>query len=88
MIQDTTSVDLILSGHTHGGHVTFLGIWAPELTLRKTITDYGQRFMSGWTESRDDTPVYVSNGTGHVSVPRIFARPQVILLTLCAKDVL
>ena len=85
MIQDTTSVDLVLSGHTHGGQVTFFGIWAPELTLRKTITDYGQRFMSGWAMSRDGVPVYISNGTGHLSAaPRVFARPQVILITLVA----
>ena len=83
MTQDTTSVDLILSGHTHGGQITFFGLWAPELTLRKTITDYGQRFMSGWAKSRDGIPVYVSNGTGYLSyVPRVFARPQVILITL------
>jgi len=83
MIQDTSSVDLILSGHTHGGQVTFFGIWAPELTLRKTITNYGQRFMSGWAKSRDGVPVYVSNGTGYLSgVPRVFARPQVIVITL------
>lgn len=86
MIQDTTSVDLILSGHTHGGQITFFGIWAPELTVRRTITNYGQRFMSGWAQSRDGTPVYVSNGTGYLAnVPRVFARPQVILMTLAAN---
>ena len=86
MQQDTTAVDLTLSGHTHGGQITFFGIWAPELTLRKTITDYGQRFMSGWAKSRDGTPVYVSNGTGYLNgIPRVFARPQVILITLVAE---
>ena len=85
MLQNTAKVDLILSGHTHGGHITFFGLWAPELTLRKTITDYGQRFMSGWSKSRDGVPVYVSNGVGYFqAVPRVFARPQVILLTLSA----
>lgn len=85
MIQDTTSVDLVLSGHTHGGQITFFGIWAPALTVRRTITGYGQRFMSGWARSRDGTPVYVSNGTGYLpDVPRVFARPQVILMTLAA----
>ena len=83
MIQDTNTVDLVLSGHTHGGQATFLGLWAPALSLRNSITDYGQRFLSGWTKSRDGVDVLVSNGTGTFSdVPRIFARPQVILLTL------
>jgi hypothetical protein len=85
MKQDTTTVDLILSGHTHGGHITFFGIWAPALTLRNSITDYGQRFLSGWAVSRDGVPVYVSHGAGTFeNIPRIFARPQVILITLRA----
>ena len=83
MIQDTRSVDLVLSGHTHGGQFTFLGLWAPALTLTHSISDYGQRFMSGWAKSKDGADVFVSNGTGTFSnVPRGFARPQVILLTL------
>jgi len=83
MLQSTEKIDLILSGHTHGGQITLFGIWAPYFTLRKSITKYGQRFMSGWAESRDGVPVYVSKGTGYFShIPRVFARPQVILITL------
>ena len=83
MLQDTASVDLILSGHTHGGQITLFGLWAPALAPRRTITAYGQRFMSGWAESRDGVPVYVGNGLGTFTyVPRIFARPQVILISL------
>jgi predicted MPP superfamily phosphohydrolase len=81
MLQDTTGVDLVLSGHTHGGQINFLGLWAPYFAVKNTVTDYGQRFRSGWASSRDGTPVYVSNGTGNYC-PRVFARPQVILLTL------
>lgn len=83
MVQDSSSADLILSGHTHGGQITLFGLWAPALTLSQNITKYGQRFMSGWSTSQSGTPVYVSNGTGTFqSVPRVFARPQVIYLTL------
>jgi predicted MPP superfamily phosphohydrolase len=81
MKQDTSRVDLILSGHTHGGQITFLGIWAPYFTFRTIITEYGQRFVSGWSKSRDGVPVYVTNGTGEY-MPRVFARPQVIIFTL------
>ena len=81
MRQPTAGIDLIVSGHTHGGHVTFFGLWAPALTLSRVVTGYGQRFMSGWTKSRDGVPVYVSNGTGGY-FPRVFARPQVIIFTL------
>jgi predicted MPP superfamily phosphohydrolase len=81
MKQDTSGVDLILSGHTHAGQISFLGIWAPYFTFRTIITEYGQRFASGWSESRDGVPVYVTNGTGEY-MPRVFARPQVIIITL------
>lgn len=83
MKQDTARVDLVLSGHTHGGYVTLFGRFAPELALSGSITGYGQRFMSGWAKSRDGADVFVSNGTGYVrAIPRVFARPQVLLLTL------
>jgi len=84
MQQDTDGVDLILSGHTHGGQITFFGIWSPYFTFRKTITDYGQRFSSGWCLSKDGTSVFVSNGAvvQYFSIPRIFARPQVVIITL------
>ena len=84
MQQDTTGVDLIISGHTHAGQITFFGVWAPYFTFRRTITNYGQRFASGWASSHDGTPVFVSNGTGEY-FPRIFARPQVIIFTFYNK---
>lgn len=88
MVQNTAGIDLILSGHTHGGQITFLGLWAPHFTFYKSITKYGQRFRSGWAKSRDGIPVFVSNGTGTAPlsiVPRVFARPQVIIMTLRTK---
>ena len=82
MSQDTTGADLVLSGHTHGGQISFFGIWAPYFTFDGgSITGYGQRFRAGWAESRDGVPVFVSQGTGEY-LPRVFARPQVILITL------
>ena len=89
MWEDTTAVNLVLSGHTHGGKVTFFGIWAPHFTFSQSVTQYGQRFRSGWATTADGAAVFVSNGTGGYhfpeSVPRIhrvFARPQVIIITL------
>jgi len=81
MKQDTTAVDLVVSGHTHAGQIRFFGLWTPLFTFTNIITSYGQRFVSGWAASRDGTPVYVSNGTG-AHFPRVFARPQVIIFDM------
>ena len=71
-------VTLTLSGHTHGGEATLLGLWAPALPA---VSRYGQRFRSGFAKSAAGTDVYVSHGVGH-HLFRMFARPQVIILTL------
>lgn len=69
--------DLALSGHTHGGQVTFFGLWAPI-----SNSDYGQRFVHGWT-TVDGVPVLVSKGAGVFALPiRFFAPPEIHLIEL------
>lgn len=81
MSQPTIEIDLILSGHTHGGQITFFGY--PIYLLRGSITDYGTRFAYGFNYSADGTPVFTSRGVGpYYSWPRIFARPEVVIFTM------
>lgn len=71
------AVDLVLSGHTHGGQATFFGLWAPHVP-----SEYGQRYRSGLVQN-DATTVIVSNGVGTIFPPvRLFARPQIVIVTL------
>lgn len=49
--------DLVLSGHMHGGQITFFG-YAPILP-----SEYGQRYRTG-TVFKGNVPVIVSNGAG------------------------
>jgi predicted MPP superfamily phosphohydrolase len=71
------AVDLMLSGHTHGGQVTFFGLWAPRLP-----SDYGQKYRTGMVRTATST-VVISNGIGTIFPPlRFFARPQIVEITL------
>ena len=80
MTQDTSHVNLTLSGHTHGGQFNIFNRISIGLDTR-VISDYGNRFKEGWARSRDNTPVYVCNGVGEY-YPRVFARPEVTIITL------
>lgn len=76
---DVSGVDLMLSGHTHGGLINFFGLWSPALALRYPP---GNKLRSGWHKV-ENTDILVSNGTGYtLKIPQVFARPQVIFLTL------
>jgi predicted MPP superfamily phosphohydrolase len=76
----TPNIDLVLSGHTHGGQFSFFGLWEPFMTLK-----YGRKYMRGEVET-PLTTVIISNGVGMVSVPlRFWARPDVLVLTLKAQ---
>jgi predicted MPP superfamily phosphohydrolase len=72
------AVDLVLAGHTHGGQVTFFGLWAPYLP-----SEYGQKYRTGVVVT-ENTTVIVSNGIGTSTILpiRLFARPQIVVITL------
>ncbi|MGH9465732.1 MAG: metallophosphoesterase [Terriglobales bacterium] len=65
-------VDLVLSGHTHGGQIKFA--FAEPLY---------QRFLPAGFLSLDGTRMYVSRGLGNVILPmRVGAPPELAFLTL------
>jgi uncharacterized protein len=71
------AVDLIVSGHTHGGQVRLPWIGAP-LRAAKHHYDEGLR-RRPWTQ------VYTTRGIGSVHLPlRFMARPEIALLELTA----
>jgi len=85
MLQSTDGIDLILSGHTHSGQITFFGF--PMYLLRRSITDYGTRFAYGFSDSADGVPVFASSGIGlYYVVPRIFARPEVVIFSIYSRE--
>lgn len=72
-----SKVDLVLSGHTHGGQIIFFGLYAPFIN-----SQYGQEYVTGEKKLGNDTMI-ISNGIGMVWAPvRFFARPQIIVITL------
>lgn len=75
-------VDLVLSGHSHGGQVTLFGLWAPLMPSR-----YGQKYRTGIIEN-EKSKLMITNGVGTATLPvRFFARPQINIIELKRKDV-
>lgn len=74
-------IDLMLCGHTHGGQVSLLGKWAPTGFMPSR---FKLKYLTGVIKNAGTT-VIVSNGIGTVGPPvRIWAAPQIWLITLCA----
>ena len=70
-------IDLVISGHTHGGQIRIPFSFAPFL-----FSKYGQRYSGGLVEL-EHTQVYVSRGIGVIPPPiRFNCPPEVPLLTL------
>ncbi|MEJ2010375.1 MAG: metallophosphoesterase [Acidobacteriota bacterium] len=70
-------IDLVLSGHTHGGQVRL-----PVVGAFYTRSKLGRRFISGWNRL-DGTQIYVSRGIGKVLLPvRVGCPPEIACLNL------
>lgn len=76
-----TSVDLQLSGHSHGGQIWIPGIGAPWLPL------LARRYPRGLYRVRDLT-LYTNIGLGTIRAPvRLNCPPEITLITLRSKSV-
>jgi uncharacterized protein len=71
--EELKRIDLMLSGHTHGGQVTFFGVYAPYLPASDSL-------RTGM-KKKGDTRLIISNGIGEQLLPmRFFAPPQIVYL--------
>ncbi len=73
----TQGIDLVLSGHTHGGQVRL-----PVVGSVYGRSKLGRRFVEGWNRLQG-TQIYVSRGIGKVLVPlRVGCPPEIACLRL------
>lgn len=76
-VQKGPRVDLMLSGHTHGGQIYLPGLGSPIVPSR-----YGQKYARGLV-SGPHYPVYVTRGLGVGGIPvRLGVPPEVTCLEL------
>ena len=76
---EAAGVDLVFTGHAHGGQWRLPGIGG--------LIAPGQGFFPAYTEgshTEGDTTMYVSRGLGNSLMPiRIFNRPELVVVELC-----
>jgi predicted MPP superfamily phosphohydrolase len=70
-------VDLMLSGHTHGGQIYVPGLGTPIVPSM-----YGQKYARGLVQG-PTCPVFVCRGLGHTVLPvRVGVRPEMAVIEL------
>ena len=74
---EDSRIDLVLSGHTHAGQISFFGLASPVLP-----SEYGQKYRYG-LHLKNRTLYYITSGVGTITPPiRFSAPPEIVLLTL------
>lgn len=78
---NSIDADLVLSGHTHGGQVSLLGLYTPVKNTR-----YGKRFLRGRNKTTNGTTVITTNGVGTSRRKIRFCVPsEIVIVTLKKK---
>jgi hypothetical protein len=76
-LADRWRVDLMLSGHTHGGQIRIPGLGTPMIPSR-----YGQKYASGLVQG-PGCPVFVCRGIGTTIMPlRLGVPPEIAVIEL------
>ena len=74
----STTADIVLSGHTHGGQVSLFGLYTPVKN-----TQYGNRFLRGMNSTTSGASVITTNGVGTSRRKVRFCVPsEIVLVTL------
>jgi len=77
IVKQAPRIDLMLSGHTHGGQVSLPGLGTPVTPSR-----YGQKYAAGLVQG-PLCPVYISRGIGTTIIPMRFrVRPEITMIEL------
>jgi hypothetical protein len=72
-------IDLMMSGHTHGGQIRLPLVGAPHID-----SDYGQRYAIGMNRCRE-MQIYTTRGIGTITLPvRLDCPPEIVLYRLRA----
>ena len=80
--RSSTTADLVLSGHTHGGQVNLFGLYAP---VKNSI--YGNRFLSGINETADGAVVITTNGVGTSRKKVRFCVPSELVIVTLERNI-
>ena len=77
----STTADLVLSGHTHGGQVSLLGVYTPVKN-----SSFGTRFLRGRNMTTSGATIITTNGVGTSRRKVRFCVPSEIVVVTLRKE--
>jgi predicted MPP superfamily phosphohydrolase len=76
------NIDLVLSGHTHGGQIRLKN---ERKLIPRRLKSGLYRYRPSYTDNEGDTQIYITRGIGTVVVPlRYQCPPEISILELCS----